>query len=104
MDLVNFIRVTVTPESEFRPGGTDFHKIRVMVDMERGEIFEIVKIIPNDDFVRRFDWMMDEAKKTVLSAIEKQRSKHNQEITDEAQEINARRIHEEEREGRRGRG
>lgn len=104
MKLISALTVSVRPEVEYRPSGLALHKVRVSVDMLGGESFEIVKIIPNDDFVRRFDWMMEDAKKTILSAIEKQHTERKLEITDEAQEINARRIHEEDREGRRGRG
>jgi hypothetical protein len=66
---VKVITVRVEPWHTARPNGPTEHECKVDVEFFGAPPYHVVEIIPDDDFTRRFDWMMDRAKRAVVEQV-----------------------------------
>lgn len=67
------ITVEINNERFVRHSGTVLTEARIKVNAGADQ-YELVQVVPDDDFERRFDWFMDRAKKEIVDLIRKSRS------------------------------
>lgn len=71
MSSVQHIKIEMFPEYFFRRQGLDLHRVQIKVRTYSDQ-YEISEVIPDDDFVRRFDWLIDRAKREIAAIVAKE--------------------------------
>lgn len=69
MPSLTYIKVEIRPQHTLLGSGRVASEIVIRVDTLEEEQIEIREILPDNDFVSRFDWIMERARRSIVDRL-----------------------------------
>ena len=67
--MIRYIEVKVTPTVWARQGNTDLHMVEIEIRTDTDRV-DLKEVIPDSEFVPRFEWMMKRITREVIDRAE----------------------------------
>lgn len=71
MPSLTYLKVEIAPAYTQLPSGRVASEITIQIDTLEGERIELREVLPDNDFVSRFDWIFDRARRAILDKLRK---------------------------------
>lgn len=70
MPTLTYLKIEIVPANTQLPSGRVASELHIQITTPE-EAIEIREIIPDNDFMSRFEWLMDRAKRAALDRLRK---------------------------------